>query len=595
MTRIVDSRLGYFILFGFALALYANTLFHGFVLDDEVAISKNDYVQKGLGGIKDIFTHDSFAGYSRIGEGESLLVGGRYRPFSIALFALMHSLFGNNPIPFHLLNIIMFAFASIMLYYFLKLAFTPVSQGNMMAFLITAIYIAHPVHVEVVANIKSLDEILVLLFGIAALYGMLRAYDTGSFIWMGVAIIGIFLACFSKENALTFALLAPLTLWFFRKGTTSKKFSFSLLFLPGVLFFLWVRILVLGETSEGTLMQDPLNYPFLEWTAQGWVACSLETKAATIIYTLGEYLRLIVFPYPLTHDYYPFYIELQSFSSPRVWLSLVSMFALLGLGFWGLLKTKKPGFGILFFFITGIITFNILFPVGVFMAERFLFIPSLGLIAAFVLWLYPWLCKKHLTICALLFSFIILSFSILTIIRNQAWATNESLMLTDIKESSESARLLKSLGVLKLDQALEQNDDSKRREKLLEAKAHLEKAVLLHPTYYDALLASGACHYYLGEYQQSASDYGTALGFYTDDEDSKLGLRYALIAYSQEQWAKGDSSSSVAALVDVWDLKQDTTIASQISVKYLEMGMTEEAHQWKRRASSFGFVVPTIE
>lgn len=75
-------------------------------MDDQLVIWDNIYVQKGLTGIPDIFAHDSFMGYYQTDN--FLLEGGRYRPLSLATFALEIEIFGKNkPGISHFVNILL--------------------------------------------------------------------------------------------------------------------------------------------------------------------------------------------------------------------------------------------------------------------------------------------------------------------------------------------------------------------------------------------------------------------------------------------------------------------------------------------------------
>ncbi|MEO6039843.1 MAG: hypothetical protein ABIQ93_15620, partial [Saprospiraceae bacterium] len=55
-----DLRLQSWLVFGFACLLYANTLTHGFVLDDSIVITDNMFTKQGLQGIPGIFSKDTF-------------------------------------------------------------------------------------------------------------------------------------------------------------------------------------------------------------------------------------------------------------------------------------------------------------------------------------------------------------------------------------------------------------------------------------------------------------------------------------------------------------------------------------------------------
>lgn len=586
MSGIIHSRLVYLILFAFATILYANTLFHDFVLDDEVAITKNEYVQNGIKGVPAILTHDSFAGYARIGEGESTLTGGRYRPLSVIIFAILYEFFGSNPLPFHLINILVYAVGGVSLFVFLNRVLRDHKDARLIAFMITTFFIAHPVHTEVVANIKSLDELLVIGFGMMALTAIVKSHDDGGMQWYVLAFGSMLAACFAKEHAVMLLLVAPFVFYFFRKTTLS--IIWRSLFPVGLAvgLFLLARFLVIGDMVQGRMMQDPLNNPFLEWTGSAWVACSGVAKLATILLTLGNYLRLMIFPFPLTHDYYPFHIALQSFANPPVILSLIVLLGMISLTIWGAMKKKPWAFGLLFFLITGSVSSNVFFPVGTFMAERFLFLPSFGLIFSAAIWLFPVVRPQYRTIGIVFLSTVIVLFSGISLYRNQAWKSNEQLMATDIRVSVNSIRLQNQYGTLLLDQALIEENEDRKLALLKQAGSHLMKATEMNPLYYDARLASGACHYYLNEYEQSVKDYRAALDAYPGDEKAAQGLHFAFRANGDQQWSAGDSLKAIATLSEAWQLAPDSALADQIAIWYEVMRKEDLAEEWRLKAFS---------
>ena len=582
--RFVDhTRLHYLLVFSLAIILYGNTLHHAFVLDDDAVIVRNTFVQQGVGGIKAIFTNDSYAGFERIGQGASILEGGRYRPLSLALFALIYALFGTDPLPFHLFNIVAYAITGLIVYRTMSVMLGKPSSGKVLALLTTAVFLAHPVHTEVVANIKSADEILALLFGLSALLCLMTAYDTGKKwpVWLSGAFM--LLACLSKESAITFLVLIPLALWFFRKASLRWIGFYTIPVVLGVGVFLMLRASALGGFDAGTMMNDPLNNPFLQWDGQAWIPSSLLVKAATILFTFWKYVWLVIIPYPLTHDYYPLHITLQAISSPGALGGLVLLIGMLipaGVSF---KKRAIEGYGLLFFLLPLGLTANVLFPIGTFMAERFLFLPTLGLILSLVL--FGWKTagaeiSKPLFVSA---GIVIVVFSVMTVMRNRAWKDNETLLRTDIRYSPNSAKLQNDLGTILLDKALKENDPAIRRSLLLESLPHLQKANELHPTYYDAMLAYGACAYYAEQYPLSVDAYRRASQRYAGDAKSNMGLVYALQALGKDQWVKGDTTIAFSALREAWAIQPDTTIARQLSRYYEAVGETELSKGWIAR------------
>lgn len=582
--RFVDhTRLHYLLVFSFAIVLYANTLHHAFVLDDDAVIIRNTYVQQGKGGIKAIFSNDSYAGFERIGQGASILEGGRYRPLSLVFFALIYALYGPDPIPFHLFNILAYAITGIILYRTMSVMFSKLGAGKVLALLTTVLFLAHPVHTEVVANVKSADEILALIFGLSAMLCLLTAYDTGkkSPVWLS----GVFmlLACLSKESAITFLIMIPLALWFFRKASLRWIGFYTIPLVLGASVFLMLRASALGGLDAGTMMNDPLNNPFLQWNGQAWVPCSVVVKIATILYTFWKYAWLVIIPFPLTHDYYPFHITLQAISSPGALGGLVLLIGMLIPVGISLKKRTIEGYGLLFFLLPLGLTANVLFPIGTFMAERFLFLPSLGLIMSLVLFGQKTPGADKSKLLFVLAGIVVLVFSMMTVMRNRAWKDNETLLSTDIQYSPNSAKLQNDLGTIILDKALKENDPAIRKSLLQEALPHLQKANELHPTYYDAMLAYGACAYYAEQYPLSVDAYRRASQLYAGDAKSNMGLVYALQALGKDQWVKGDTTVAFSALREAWAIQPDTAIARQLSTYYEAVGETELSKGWIAR------------
>ena len=147
-------HLGWFILPGIiGFLLFANTLGHQWCLDDYSVIVDNWVTQKGAAGISDHLTHDYRYGYWNS-------QGDLYRPLSLILFSLEWSFFGNNPFPGHLINVLLYSFLCI----FFGMALYKWSRSATFSMIASLLFAVHPVHTEVVANIKSRDELLAMFF-----------------------------------------------------------------------------------------------------------------------------------------------------------------------------------------------------------------------------------------------------------------------------------------------------------------------------------------------------------------------------------------------------------------------------------------------
>ena len=572
-----NTRLQGLIVFALAFLLYANTLGHGFVLDDSIVITENMFTQKGASGIPGILSKDTFFGFFKVEGKDALVSGGRYRPFTLVIFALLYQVAGKSAFAFHLLTVLLFAATCLALYHTLRVLVTPkmgVGYGTAMAFIAAALFAVHPIHTEVVANIKGCDEILTLLGCLGVLWLILKAVDTGKTAYGLAAGAVFFLACMSKENAATFVVIIPLALWFFRPDVGAA----------GIVRQVWpawagfaVFFLIRGSILNWKFGSAPLelmNNPYLKIVGNQWVSFAFSEKLATIFYTLGKYLQLLVWPHPLTHDYYPRHIDLKTFSDPVALLSLVAYSGLAVYALTGIRKKDPVRFGILFYLLTLSIVSNLVFPVGTHMGERFAFMPSVGfcLVAAHLL-LQLARKKSAWGVAALSLplgatGFIALVFSGLTILRNPAWESNEKLFLTDVKTSGNSAKIQNACGGVLFEKAMAAKDTSERRRIFEQVLVHAGKAVELYPNYKDALISRAGARYYLNDYDGAVSDYRQAIRVASNDAKIPGYLAVALRdagQYYGEQ--RGDLAKAMQYLTESWQVNnQDASTARLLGV-----------------------------
>jgi protein O-mannosyl-transferase len=514
MKILSPRHLPHLLIFVFAFILYGNTLNHDYTLDDLIVIKDNSFTKKGLSGIREIFSYDSFTGF--FGKEKKLVAGGRYRPLSIASFAIEYAVTGGlNPFFSHLINLLLYALTGSFIFIVLsKLIKSPPGKPwhLSMPFVAAVIFMAHPIHTEVVANIKGRDEIFALLFPLMALWLTLRYFDKRNPVLLIVANVCFFLGLLSKENAVMFAVIVPVTIYFFTKVPVKKNIAASITFLFTALIFIFIRFLVLGYLNSGELPKELLNNPFLYATQS--------EKYGTILYTLGLYVKLLFFPHPLTHDYYPYHIRLVALTD---WKAIISLALYLFLMVYAIMRFKTKdliSYGIFFYLSTLFIVSNLLFPVGTFMNERFIYMPSLGfaiIIAFFFTIKLPLLIKnvklyKNLSTGVILL--ILLLFSFRTYTRNQAWKDNFTLFTTDVITSSNSIKCNVSAGGDYQKKAASENDSVLRSEYYDLSMKYLEKAISIYPKTVNGLVIYGnVLTLYKKDYKQSIVQYLKVLEF----------------------------------------------------------------------------------
>lgn len=535
-----QSRLHLILLFALGFLLYVNTLSHQYTQDDAIVITDNVFTRAGLKGIGGLLQYDTFYGFFQDEAKAKLVTGGRYRPLSLITFAIEYALFGEQPTISHLINALLFGATAVLVYLVLFQLLAGKSYRHNRYFLALAaslIFVVHPIHTEAVANIKGRDEILALMGSLAALYFALQAFRQKNRSRHILGAVCLFLALLAKENAITFVVIIPLSLSFFAKATPPKALLASLPYLVAALIFLVIRASILGW-SLGDASAELMNNPFLQINNGRYVPVNLATKMATVVFILGKYLQLLFFPHPLTHDYYPRHIGLMSWNDPLVLLSLLLYLVLLAYAIRGLFRRDILAYAILFFLITIALVSNLVFSIGTNLAERLLFMPSVGFslglavlldrLAALLNQRRPITHFRQLYIPGILLLLFCGALSVKTISRNRAWKDNLTLFTTDIKVSQNSAKLRNAVGGELITQYYDAPNGTVREDKLNEAIGHLQEAIRIHPNYKNAYLLLGNAHFYLQSYDKAITYYQQCLELdpgYADAQRN-LGIAY---------------------------------------------------------------------
>ena len=191
----------------------------------------------------------------------------------------------------------------------------------------------------------------------------------------------------------------------------------------------------------------------------------------------------------------------------QIWpvLSVILYLFLIIYSLIGLRNKNKIVYGILFFLIALFPLSNLLFPIGVFMSERFIYAASIGIILAGTYMLINKI-KHQKTLISVLLGILIL-FSIKTINRNRDWKNDFTLFTHDVKISSNSAKGNTTAGGKLLEEALKPGNETKNKEYLLKAIKYLDKAIDIYPKYTDALLLMGNAQWELYQSLDSAYIY----------------------------------------------------------------------------------------
>ncbi len=490
-SRIIEDlkcyKLQFIILFITSLLVYSNTITHDYTLDDQLAIFENKFVTQGISGIPKIMTTDAFVGF--FGDrGSRLISGGRYRPLSFVSFAIEWELLGKNPgyktyllILSHTVNILLYGILCCAIFYFLQLLIPKNDENSnkytfisSIPFIAALIYCVHPMHTEVVANIKGRDEIMCFLFCILALIYYLQYFDSKKLPSYLILFCLFFCGLLSKENAITFVLIFPLSAYY-KNLNKDKKQSYSnafiLILLTTGLFLIlrhkYTAVTIADSTTE------ILNNPFAR--------ANTTEKYSTILYSFYKYFQLLLFPNSLTHDYYFNQIPYKSLKDFTVWGGFLIMISGIYFGIKKLKEKSFIGFAILFFIITFSLVSNIIFTVGIIMNERFVFISSLGFCILFALAIQKSTTRWGQNAFYGILLTTILLYSFKTYSRNFDWKDNYTLFAADYKTSTNSAKVATSYGGCLNTLAIATKDSIRKNQLLDSSIKALEHSLTIYP------------------------------------------------------------------------------------------------------------------
>lgn len=337
---------------GVAGVVHVGVLWNRFAFDDLYLIALNPLVHSAT-GIWRAFGVSYFAGNINTTV---------YRPLTVSTYALDWLV--GSPAWFHAVNVLWHVAATL-----LVAALARRWAGDVAAWVAGVLFAVHPVHVEAVANVVGRNELMAAVFTLLAVYA---ALERGSILWSALAIaVGVL----SKENAAVAPGLIAWA-WLVRLRPTPERrrlagFVASWIALGvgyGVLRWVVFRSYGTGITSVAPVFngQPPLVVRLTGFSA------------------LTDAARLLVFPFHLQADYSP--LERTAVTTLADTRLLPAAFVLM---LWTALLVlalrrgrRVEAFGLGWIAIAYSPVANLLFPIGVFIAERTFYLPSVGLVLA---------------------------------------------------------------------------------------------------------------------------------------------------------------------------------------------------------------------
>ena len=322
MNHSISTR-GRFLIVAFVLmvtaGVYLNSLGHDFVWDDHRHISNNPQINNSAIWI------ESFTDFTRAGNFEQQVL--TYRPGMLLSFALDFMIWGLNPLGFHLTNILLHTATT-----FLVIQLLLIITGSFrISLLAGAIFGVHPIHIEAVSWISGRTDILSCLFAVSSILFSLKSLSlSGRWKWLNrVGAWGCFvLALLVKETVIILPMLTLIALW-----TVWKTRRRTIVFFH---FFPMVGIGIVFLAFRSPSLVQHYSY-------------TLQEIVPLVTFIYGEYIRLLIFPFPLKALYS---LPTPSFAEPLVMRSIVMLLIGSGLGIYSFKRNPVLWMGLSWIFIS---------------------------------------------------------------------------------------------------------------------------------------------------------------------------------------------------------------------------------------------------
>lgn len=413
--------------------------------------------------------------------------GDGYRPLTMLLFKLEWAIGRGSPLPFHLMNIALYAVAAV-----LVLVVARRIMPDWAALLCASLFAVHPVHVEAVANVVGQSELLVALFLLSATYIYLRDRQRGAFSPRTLLLVAplYLLACLSKEHGVVLpAILFAAEVTLLDGGRTIRDLAgdyrvrqFYLALAAVAFAFVGFRSVVLSDHGIGGFQ------PFTPFSA---LAVGQVDRMLTAVGVVPQWLRLFYWPARLVSEYGPPEIPIaQGFESWQV-PGFLLLFATVA--FFFILRRRRPviAFGIAFVVVALLPSSNFIVPAGIVLAERTLFTPSVGamiVLAGVVMAIAEWaerraetpqdvIASRRFAVFAV--SLVVVAGIVRSALRSPVWQSNDRLFHQAVIDAPDSYRAHYMLGAWDFDA---------KQKRIGEEEYH--RAMTLFP--YDPFLAFAA-------------------------------------------------------------------------------------------------------
>jgi hypothetical protein len=401
----MKERLLVGLLLAAVVLVYGNTLVNQFAMDDELYIMRNAQVVDP--SLQRLFSPNP--------------VSAVFRPVAFATLALNWALSGAEPFSYHLVNLVLHAGATWLLFVLLQELLGSTLQGKTVAFVAALLYAVHPIHTEAVAWAVGRAELLAAGFLFAGWILHLRDRSIASLACFALAML-------SKESAVAFFTLV--LLGDYATGKWKPRLRYAL---DAGLALLYLALLWKVHGGHfGPAEISTVDNPLVDLPA-GW-------RILNALRVAWKYVALQIYPAMLSCDYsfnqIPVYRDWRH-TLPAALAAAVAA----GIWIWGMRK-REAGWALAggIYFAGFAATANILTPTGTILGERLAYLPSAGFCLLVALG-WNWLRQKKEILAWGLLGAVVLVFSVRTVIRNRDWKDEFALYSSGVRAVPNDAKM----------------------------------------------------------------------------------------------------------------------------------------------------------
>ena len=457
----------------FASLIFGNGIVNEFVADDVPQILENTTVQS-LKNIYVPFLKDTRS------FGENPTLGPSfYRPLPSLVFSLIYAISQKDVYLYHIIQIILVAINASLVY----VLFSSFLKKSL-SFLLSFIFLIHPINSEIAYYIADTQDALFFFFGISALLTLHKFQSKKSIIFSAVLL---FFCLLSKESGILFIFIASFYKLFLKRNNLSQ--FFTALFLLFSAYFT-LRVHAVGLSISASLLKSPIQKaPFL-------------IRIFNIPEIFFYYVKTFFFPLKLSMSYHwvSYHINSQFIISFFLDFLCISFF----LYIFKKLDHRKSKTSKMYLFFSTWFFIGIFFHLHIIaldqtVAERWFYFSAVGLlgIIGIILENFNFSLRNKWAILIIIIIFSLLSFQ--SFRRSFDWRDDKTIATHDLKTSAEAYVLEDELTYVYY-----------KESNYLEAKNHALRSIKIYPNVVN-YTNLGVSEFLLGNYKDSEKAYVQAL------------------------------------------------------------------------------------